>query len=616
MSTESDMTMSRIDVLYLAPHLPSLTYRAYTHRVEGFCLIDWLLDRLRSRAGRRQLLVLCHDRLEGERVRVYADRLGIPVLPASGNTRLQALSDLAMAVPGAQVACFRPELALAPSRLLDEVWAHHVSNSNQYTRVSGVPFPIGIEIFDSGLLAALGRIEYPGIPPEITQVVERLAEMRNQPGGPGLRATPYRSGSPLIEPDADLAVETAVDVRRARAALQDLGDPYEWEAIARWQAATVDFPPPAFSLARKPDFHAALYVSAWSGYSGAEECLRALVDGMNRRGWQQYAVVGADGLLAERMRMVGADVFCPNWRFNTDTAEGDRFASQLFDGLQVEVAHCNSDPGMPIIREARRRGIPLATHIRVASFERFGHSVQESDHLITVSNFVKRRLIAAGIPEDRVTVVYDGVDTVRFSPERRDRDRGRREFGLPADAFVVLLVARLSENKRHDLLLEAAALAMQDVPNLHLVFVGRHGNAVLEKDIANRTRALRLEERLQWLPFQEDIRPVESAADVIVLCSDEEPLGTCVLEGMGLGVPVVVNSSSGTHELIEPEVSGLAVPGGDAAALASALRRLGTDPPLGARLATAARQRAERLFSIEKHAADVASVFERLRISR
>lgn len=172
----------------------------------------------------------------------------------------------------------------------------------------------------------------------------------------------------------------------------------------------------------------------------------------------------------------------------------------------------------------------------------------------------------------------------------------------------MLLVARLAENKRHDLLVEAVSRVMPTVPNLHLVFVGTHGNASLRREIVQRIQTHRLGGRVTWLPFQDDIRMVECAADVLVLCSDAEPLGTCVLEAMSLEKPVIVSDSGGTCELVGNRVSGHVVPGGDARALAGALSQLAVDRKLGQQMGVDARRRVLERYTLQHHAEQVAAV--------
>jgi hypothetical protein len=127
---------------------------------------------------------------------------------------------------------------------------------------------------------------------------------------------------------------------------------------------------------------------------------------------------------------------------------------------------------------------------------------------------------------------------------------------------------------------------------------------------------LKLDGNVVWLPFQDDIRQIECATDVVALPSDEEALGLCILEAMSLEIPVVVSSSGGLPELIEDGVSGLTMKAGNAASLAEALLRLGGSADLRASLVRNARRRVKQYFTLRKHADQVKAVLHRMTSAR
>jgi glycosyltransferase involved in cell wall biosynthesis len=621
MRPESDgpkrMQAPHWNVLYLPAYMPSIDYRPYADRVGGFCLLQWLLERLCRRVDPKSLLVLCSGEPDQELARREADPLGIAVVHTNDRGRLYGLADLARALPGSHIACFFPEVAFAPSQLLQRLWEQHVREGNHYTSAPALPVLASIEIFDAALLAALGRVHFPGVPPDLTEVVKALIHARElQPDREQIRAAPYLLTCPdWVKPETELIVHTAMGVSKARASLAELPEDYEFEAMEAWRAIRPQFESPRFTRVGRDTRETrkrVLYISPWSGYSGAEECLRTLVSGMSSRDFDQFAVIGVEGLLARGLRAAGAEVFCPNWRFEQDGEEGRLFAAQLMDAATPDLVHCNCAPTMSLLVEAKARAIPVVAHVRLAAFAPLTHAFAGCDHLVAVSNFVKNELIRAGIPESRITVVYDGVDSVRFRPGVFDRATARRELGVAENAFVVLLIARLSENKRHDLLFSAAKQALSDIPNLHIVCVGTHGDPALLKRLTELQHNLGIDSNVTWMPFQEDIRPIECAADVIVLCSDLEALGQCFLEGMSMGMPVIVTDSGGSHEAVQNGKSGLVVRSGDAGSLASAMIRLAQSPELRTTLGERARNRIEREFSVESHAHAMAKVFHSL----
>jgi glycosyltransferase involved in cell wall biosynthesis len=412
-------------------------------------------------------------------------------------------------------------------------------------------------------------------------------------------------------------------VERARKAVEGLGGPHQFEAVERWRAASFDAPRfvwrPEACQGTGPNL---LYLSSASLYSGAEECLRGLAEGLDELGFRQTAVIGVEGLLTCRLREAGCQVISPNWDFGGSRASQGvpredeahrKFAESVLDAVRPTYIHCNSDPGRYFTQGARARGIPIAFHARTCTFTRMEAVLAESTHVISVSEFVKRRLIHSGIPPSKITVVYDGINPGRLSRKHFSRSEMRRRFGLPEDALVILMVARASPQKRHDLMLDAFAELCQGADEARLVFVTDAGPDETLTKARRKVAELALESKVHWLPFQDDIRQIESAADIIALPSDEEALGTCILEGMSLELPVVVSDSGGAHELIEEGISGLSFRGGDAKALARVLCRLVGNPGLRAELGREARRRIEQRFTLRHHAEQVAAVLAKMK---
>jgi glycosyltransferase involved in cell wall biosynthesis len=178
------------------------------------------------------------------------------------------------------------------------------------------------------------------------------------------------------------------------------------------------------------------------------------------------------------------------------------------------------------------------------------------------------------------------------------------------------MIARLSASKRHDLLIDAAANAIKSVRSLLLVFVGSYGDLLLRRQIGNHASLRGLGEKIIWLPFQEDIRKIEAAADVLVLCSENEPLGTCILEAMSLEKPVVVSDSGGICEVVEDGISGIVVPSGNQEALARALINLAKHPEWATALGLAARERIQSRFTLRHHCEQIAEMFRAVCIKR
>jgi glycosyltransferase involved in cell wall biosynthesis len=601
-----------IHVLHLPFYPPGIDFRPWAAEIEGFQLLRWLVLRLVQRVPASSIVVLTHTPLDRDLANDCASGTGIAVFQSRTESKLEAIADIAAAFPKHEVTWFCPELAFAPSDLLERVASHHASTANRYTRTSGLPELVGCEIANARLLAAIGALNYEAGAPDPSAAFAELIQMRKDATfSDQIRADPFdvreHYGQSMRFPE--IAVVTRHDADRARRCLVDLPADNDFGALQRWASEQVPTYLPPFSEGPCAEgWPKILFAEAYSGYSGAEECLQRLARGLSTLGFRQFALIGLEGLLATRLRESGVSVACPNWELNRDTKHAYDLADYVIATARPDLIHCNNPPGPALLRRAHSKGIPITSHVRMATLNAWAELLAESTRVIAVSQFVQRKLETFGVPPDRIDVVYDGIDTEHFYPGAHDKSAIRSRFGIPQDAFLVLMIARLDALKRHDLLIDAAARAIKSVPSLFLVFVGKYGDLLLRRRLGYHASACGLSDRVMWLPFQKDIREVETAADVLVLCSENEALGTCVLEAMSLEKPVVVSDSGGICEVVEDGVSGIVIPAGNPDELARALVRLATGAEWATMLGHNARTRVLNGFTLTHYAEHTAEI--------
>ena len=239
------------------------------------------------------------------------------------------------------------------------------------------------------------------------------------------------------------------------------------------------------------------------------------------------------------------------------------------------------------------------------------------------SNFLQLRALAAGVgryvavsndiadqlvgrlrwPAAKVEVVHNAVALDRFAPS--DTSMLRARLGGDGGRRIVLTPARLDRQKDHATLLHAAA----QLPDVVFVLAGEGPErAALQAQAA----ALALGDRVVFLGQRSDVAQLLCACDVIALPSLFEGTSLAVLEAMAAGRAVVSTAIGGTDELITDGETGLLVPPGDPAALATALRRLFADDQLRAELTRRARERVERDFTPAAMASRVTGIYEQL----
>jgi len=201
-----------------------------------------------------------------------------------------------------------------------------------------------------------------------------------------------------------------------------------------------------------------------------------------------------------------------------------------------------------------------------------------------------------GVPDEKLRLVYNGVDTAHFHPglraEHRDALRekvmrsGIHSDGCGATAKVVLFVGSGFERKGVATLLDAIV----HLPEAQLWVVGRDkAQAAMER----RAVQLGVAGRVRFFGPQADVRPFYGAADVMALPTLYDPFPNAALEAMACGLPLVTTTSCGAAELVREGENGAVCAPHDPAALAACLAPLLTGPTAQQR--AAARAAAEPL---------------------
>ena len=195
------------------------------------------------------------------------------------------------------------------------------------------------------------------------------------------------------------------------------------------------------------------------------------------------------------------------------------------------------------------------------------------------------------VPEEKLHVIYNGIDSDDFNPKLRltHRESVRENLGIPVEAVVFLFVGSGFDRKGVRQLLAAFAdLAEQ---RAHLVIVGKDRDQRVYEDYA-KARGIR--QRVHFCGPQRDVRPFYGAADVFVLPTLYEPLSNAVLEALACGLPVITSTRCGAAELITNGVNGFVCDALDVNALTSHMTSL-LDPALKKSAGEAARLSVQHL---------------------
>jgi glycosyltransferase involved in cell wall biosynthesis len=228
------------------------------------------------------------------------------------------------------------------------------------------------------------------------------------------------------------------------------------------------------------------------------------------------------------------------------------------------------------------------------------------DKTICVSNAVRDSLIENyHFPSKKTVTIHNGVSISTFRPSTSGENSVRASLGLHREEFVLVCTARLSEEKRIDILLLAMSeLSRRDI-SCKCVIVG---DGYLKDELSKQIQQLGLTDRVFLAGFQEDVRPYLQAANAFVLTSNREGLPFAVLEAMACGLPCIVTDVGGNAEAVTHKVTGLVVNAGSPSEVADAVSWLLSHPEEGARMSRAARLRACEEFDIEARMKEIKQV--------
>ena len=359
-----------------------------------------------------------------------------------------------------------------------------------------------------------------------------------------------------------------------------------------------------------------LQLLATGGTGGAQESAVALLLHLDRSQVEVEAVCLEGGRTVERLRELGIRVTVIPPQDDESTV---RVLAAYLRRREIDLLHAHLFRAELLgTRAAQAAGTPVVVATAHSSRVRSPADIAtlaavtpSIDRLIAPSAAIAAKVRAEGRGGAEITVVPNGVDLDRFSPHRsiQETARVRASLGVPAEAFLIGVVARLEPEKGHRYLLEALPPILNAVPNAWMLLVGE----------GSQTDALRAQahslpiparERVVIAGFQTDIGALTQALDVAVLPSLREAQGLALLEAMAAQRPVVASAVGGIPETVRDGVDGLLVPPTDPQALAAAIVRLARDARLRDRLAASGRRRVEDRSSVTASVRRVEAIYE------
>lgn len=233
------------------------------------------------------------------------------------------------------------------------------------------------------------------------------------------------------------------------------------------------------------------------------------------------------------------------------------------------------------------------------------------DHVIAVSEVTKGHLLRAGVRPERLSVLYNGIDTNTWKPG--DRLQASRQlkarFGLPAEARVLGFIGRLSAEKDLPTAMAVAAAVLESDPSLMLLVVGE---GAMQDELPKLAAQHGILERVKAVGHQKIGPELYQGLDAYFMTSKTEGLPNTLLEAMACGIPSVATAVGGIPELVGSSQAVALAPSGDVSALSRALLQILADPARAQVQGEVARARILEAFSFQDRLERIESLYQQL----
>ncbi len=357
-----------------------------------------------------------------------------------------------------------------------------------------------------------------------------------------------------------------------------------------------------------------IHIDTARTWRGGQNQALLTVKGLRTLGHPTMLVAHPDGELRRRAPKT-PDLVPLAPRFEIDFHAAWKLA-RIIRAFGPDVLHAHDPHGVALAALALGFKMPWPPPRLVASrrvdFKLAGNALSRAkyrqvDRFICASGAIARILEGDGIAPERVVTVHEGVDLEALAevPPASLHEA----FGLPTGSPVVLNVAALVPHKGQRYLVDAFADVVRVLPAARLVILGE---GELRGSLVEQVRHRGLEHHVLLPGFRVDVLSLMKTADLFVMSSVMEGLGTSLLDAMASARPIVATHTGGIPEVVVHEETGLLVPPRDSDSLADAILTLLKDETRARQYGAAGYERVHRQFSVAQMVAATAAVYEQL----
>jgi len=358
-----------------------------------------------------------------------------------------------------------------------------------------------------------------------------------------------------------------------------------------------------------------LHINTERTWRGGEQQVLYLLEGLREQHVFSHLVCQEGSPMTVKAREAGIDVFPMDMHGEADLLASYRIRTLInrfsYDIIHGHTSHAHTLAFFGSFLTRVRR---LVT--RRVDYSIFRHSFLHlsglkyrlmADHYVAISYKIKEVMVKDGVAPERIFVVHSGIDPTRF--EGATKDHLVEEFNLKGDEHVVVNVAHLSPVKGQKHLIRAIPMVLAKIPAARFFIVG--GGALMG-ELQALAKSLGLNRALIFTGFRHDVGAFYQIADLFVMSSIGEGLGTAVMDALAVGKPLVATNVGGIPEIIRDGETGRLVPPADPAALAEGIIELVSNPEKAKRMASQGQVDVRRNFTVEAMVDGNIAVYEQI----
>lgn len=324
-----------------------------------------------------------------------------------------------------------------------------------------------------------------------------------------------------------------------------------------------------------------LYLHAGAEMYGADKILLELVTGLDKSKFHPIVVLPNDGILKDKLIENGIETYVVHYpilrrkyfnlkgiiNYGLNYFGKSNEIVKLLKNKRVDIIHANTTAVLEGIYLKKKLKCKLVWHVHEIILKpaiinkTISYLIgRYADKCVAVSKAVKKHLIDSKfIDENKVEVIYNGVDTERFNPNVENKYL-YKEWNVPDEAVKIGMIGRVNAWKGQNDFLDAAEGLLKKYSNLYIFIVGSAfaGEEWRVDELKKKIADSKNRDRIVFSEFRTDTPEIHSFFDVLVLPStNPDPLPTVVLEAMGCGTPVVGYNHGGVTEMVVSGETGL-----------------------------------------------------------